>query len=106
MKEKQTITVSEFKAWLAGVEDMQGANWIPSKEQWKKIRNKINILVDTPTTNVMQTNNLQPAYLTNPAYAPSSVNVPPIPPSVLAPMELKDDVGVFDEAGKYVSSYL
>lgn len=42
----QTITVSEFKQWLSGVEDMQQAGWVPNDEQWKKIRSKIAALSD------------------------------------------------------------
>lgn len=39
-----TIDIDTFKAWLSGVEDMQGDDWTPSAEQWKKIRSKINQL--------------------------------------------------------------
>lgn len=39
-----TIDIDTFKAWLSGVEDMQGDDWTPSAEQWKKIRSKINLL--------------------------------------------------------------
>lgn len=40
----ETIDIDTFKAWLSGVEDMQGDDWTPSAEQWKKIRSKINLL--------------------------------------------------------------
>ena len=39
-----TIDIDTFKAWLSGVEDMQGDDWTPCAEQWKKIRSKINLL--------------------------------------------------------------
>lgn len=42
----QPISVSDFKHWLSGVEDMQPADWVPDAEQWKKIRAKINQLSD------------------------------------------------------------
>lgn len=42
-----TIDIDTFKAWLSGVEDMQGDDWTPSAEQWKKIRSKINLLTVT-----------------------------------------------------------
>jgi hypothetical protein len=45
--ELKTITVQEFKAWLSGVEDMQGEDWHPSAEQWAKIRSKIFSIKDT-----------------------------------------------------------
>lgn len=31
----------EFQAWLEGVKDMQGDDWTPSAEQWKRIQDKI-----------------------------------------------------------------
>lgn len=43
----ETIDIDTFKAWLSGVEDMQGDDWTPSAEQWKKIRSKINLLTVT-----------------------------------------------------------
>lgn len=39
--EPNALDIETFKAWLSGVEDMQGADWTPSPEQWKKIRAKI-----------------------------------------------------------------
>ena len=39
-----TIDVDTFKSWLQGVEDMQGADWCPTLEQWRKIRQKIDML--------------------------------------------------------------
>ena len=38
---KQKWTLSQFKSWLEGVEEMQGDEWSPNFEQWKKIRAKI-----------------------------------------------------------------
>lgn len=35
------ISISEFRAWLAGVEDMQSDGWHPNQEQWGRIRAKI-----------------------------------------------------------------
>jgi len=31
----------EFRAWLSGIEDMQPDDWSPSRDQWIKIRAKI-----------------------------------------------------------------
>jgi hypothetical protein len=45
------ITVKEFKDWLGGVLDFQDENWIPNKEQWEKILNKINQLEVNATYN-------------------------------------------------------
>jgi hypothetical protein len=40
------ISLAEFKAWLQGVEDMQPDNWAPSKEQWNRIREKIDLIIE------------------------------------------------------------
>lgn len=40
----ETIDIDTFKSWLQGVEDMQEDDWHPNPVQWKKIRNKINLL--------------------------------------------------------------
>lgn len=47
IREQSPITIQEFRAWLSGVEDMQGDNWHPTAEQWAKIRNKIDLLMET-----------------------------------------------------------
>lgn len=41
---QKRISLSEFRAWLSGVEDMQPNNWSPTKEQWKTIREKIELI--------------------------------------------------------------
>lgn len=41
------ITLSEFKAWLEGIEELQPDDWSPTQEQWKKIRNKIDCIVES-----------------------------------------------------------
>lgn len=41
------ITLSEFRAWLEGVEDMQGPEWTPNLEQWRRIRAKIDSIEET-----------------------------------------------------------
>lgn len=45
-KEQEFITISEFKQWLSGVEDMQPDDWVPDSGQWAKIRAKIECLAD------------------------------------------------------------
>lgn len=45
-----TISLSEFRAWLSGVEDMQGSDdWSPTLDQWLKIRAKIDLIDDRPS---------------------------------------------------------
>jgi hypothetical protein len=41
MAENTKITISEFKAWLEGITDLQGEEWSPNPEQWKKIKSKL-----------------------------------------------------------------
>lgn len=40
----KTLTIKEFKMWLEGVEEMQPDGWVPSETQWKRIREKINMI--------------------------------------------------------------
>jgi hypothetical protein len=109
-KTKPALSVLEFKAWLEGVEDMQGATWIPSKEQWKKIRSKIQLLADAVE---------QPAYQM-PAYHPYqqamssaipvaqtggvNLTLQTAPPG-LAPIELSSDIGKLTDQGDYLSPF-
>ena len=48
-KEKEVkikeITIMEFRAWLQGVEEMQEDDWHPNETQWKKIRGKIDCVI-------------------------------------------------------------
>lgn len=45
-KSKNEISVSEFKSWISGIEDMQEDDWVPNKSQWDKIKAKIELLSD------------------------------------------------------------
>lgn len=68
---EEAIDIETFKAWLQGVEDMQDAGWVPSAEQWKKIRAKINMIV-------VELEPL-PAYGVQPAYGPQApIFAPPM----------------------------
>lgn len=42
-----TITIREFKMWLAGVEEIQPDGWSPDAMQWAKIRERIQMIDDT-----------------------------------------------------------
>lgn len=39
-----------FKAWLSGIEEMQGEDWTPNAEQWKRIKEKLMAIEEAPTT--------------------------------------------------------
>lgn len=43
-KQKQPITLDQFRSWLDGVEEMQPQSWTPDKLQWKRIREKIDLI--------------------------------------------------------------
>jgi hypothetical protein len=59
-KKKNEISVGEFKSWIAGIQDMQESGWAPNKQQWEKIRSKIEQLVDTEVVETVQYQ--QPVY--------------------------------------------
>jgi hypothetical protein len=48
MAEDRQITVSEFLMWIEGIEEMSEDDWSPNPSQWKKIRQKINTMVNVP----------------------------------------------------------
>lgn len=71
-KSKNTGTsLALFKAWLTGIEEMQGEDWSPNLEQWKRIKSKLMDIEDTPSV---------------PAYAePPRLQQPWIPPQQFTP---------------------
>lgn len=84
VKKKAKQTLSEFKAWLEGVEELQPDNWAPNHDQWQLIRGRINGIVE-PVPEVVKApapqqpvNPMAPRpQPVNPAYA-----APPVPSSV------------------------
>lgn len=45
-KKNSKISLSEFRAWLSGVEEMQDENWAPSQTQWETIRRKMDSIIE------------------------------------------------------------
>ena len=43
------LTIKEFRMWLEGVEEMQEEGWTPNTVQWRRIRDKLNEIDDTPS---------------------------------------------------------
>lgn len=43
---KKEYTLTEFKAWLEGIEEMQPTNWAPDQNQWATIREKLMNIVE------------------------------------------------------------
>lgn len=59
--EKQSLT--EFRAWLSGVEEMQDPGWIPNESQWELIRQRIDLIEEpqpVQTNHVHYNHNGQP----------------------------------------------
>lgn len=46
MSTSKKISVSEFRFWLQGVEEMQEEGWTPNSQQWAKIREKIDQIAE------------------------------------------------------------
>lgn len=90
---KKQYTLSEFKAWLEGIEELQPADWAPDATQWKTIRNKL--------LNIVEPEPVEYAEPQEPAYVPS--HIPPQQPfqppqpggfgqSALASPEIPDSI--------------
>lgn len=117
------IDINTFKAWLQGVEDMFEEDWVPNANQWKKIRQKIELLTEQapqiqvqqpfpqpfpqpapqfPTFNTPITLPVQP-FSPGPATdTPPRPFRPAAPPSML---ETKPSESLIDNNGKYQSSF-
>jgi hypothetical protein len=78
MADDKKITVKEFTMWLQGVEEMQDEGWIPTATQWKRIRDKIDLIDDKPAaaSRVVAPpppEDGRPANFGTPVYAPSGM---------------------------------
>ena len=40
-KEEKVVTIRDFKVLIEGMDMVLGDNWVPTDEQWKRIRTKI-----------------------------------------------------------------
>lgn len=94
---KKERTLSEFRAWLEGVEELQGSDWHPDAEQWKLIRAAIDGIVvedsepfstpmhqqqppHTPPPRPMQRE--EPRYIPPPPQSSALEQVSPVPQNV------------------------
>lgn len=93
-----TISLEQFRAWLAGVEDMQEDGWTPSASQWNKIRSKIDDIALPMQVNSIPASGQRtrtPLMEPGPSFIPSptqsvfdglpSANTPLPPPMVFEP---------------------
>lgn len=62
-KSNNNLTLTEFKAWIKGIQEFQSDDWVPSRQQWKAIVEKIMALEEGYADHVRQpeTRNSPPA---------------------------------------------
>ena len=46
-KEDEIVTIRDFKAMIVGMDMIMGDDWTPDEKQWKRIRAKIDALLET-----------------------------------------------------------
>ena len=99
MATKKQVTLSQFNAWLEGIEELQETNWSPDAKQWKTIRNRIKCIVEAqPQPQVFESprhrnnqSNLQQSTLPPPApEIPSSIPNIPVSPTRTGGQVVKD----------------
>ena len=89
---KKTVTLTEFNAWLEGVEELQEKDWVPTASQWKLIRTKIKSIVaeepvvqqvvqQAPTFNQPHQQTVHPPVQAQPSSLPAGIPPMPLPPS-------------------------
>ena len=47
MKEEKIVTIRDFKVMMEGMDMVLGDDWTPTDAQWKRIREKIDAMIDT-----------------------------------------------------------
>lgn len=102
-KATKKMTLQEFKAWLEGIEEVQPANWHPTIEQWKLIRDRIEhiVVVEAPATQVQYVQQPQQQHYQQPEpvrRSPSSLDAafagnPVIQPEPFIPKQPVDVLG-------------
>lgn len=80
----QNITLDQFRSWLQGVEDMQTDDWAPNADQWKVIREKIDLIVQKDE---LVNSTAQAPMYGNVYQPPVPSYMPPLPPVVRQPLE-------------------
>lgn len=98
------ITLAEFKAWLQGVEDMQPDNWAPSKEQWTRIREKIDLIFESeapvaPSAGRVGVPARSPVVPMPSRLEPTREFVPFVPEAVVAPTQMPNSMNLNTSIG-------
>lgn len=98
-EDNSTMSLVEFKAWLKGVEEMQGADWSPTRDQWILIRNRLQSVMDNQPThqathNPVQSNQSAPQIVSTsfPDLVPAEQFFQPYQPHGLLTAESPTDV--------------
>lgn len=89
-KKTKKCTLSEFRAWLSGVEEMQPTDWIPNKDQWLLIRSKIDSIMEEEIQHIVQ-QQIPQGSINRQVQQESNIqaysNIPPLPPVSNVPIE-------------------
>ena len=46
-KENKVVTIRDFKVLIEGMDMVLGDDWVPTEDQWKRIRTKIDAMIET-----------------------------------------------------------
>lgn len=99
------ISLSEFKAWLEGVEEMQADDWAPSRVQWERIRAKFMQIRNDPVSSIKYPANVRAPAAFGPAYVPEVPSRPqPLPQGMLTGLEGRAKTPDIDSSNGYQSS--
>jgi hypothetical protein len=120
VKKGKKRTLSEFKNWLEGIEEMQDTDWYPTKEQWNKIKlnlmaiieEVIEVEVDTISTNTLRAPYSYPSGSPNNQNIDSTLEFQPVVKSQaknlsvsdVQPDKFKQDIDTSN--GNYESDFL
>ena len=59
-EEKKVLTIRDFKVMIEGMDMVLGDDWYPTEAQWKPIRAKIDLMIDTSERPVTNTRTMYP----------------------------------------------
>lgn len=54
-EEREIVTIQDFKSMLIGMDLILGESWTPNEQQWKRIRSKLDALLETADRPVLNT---------------------------------------------------
>ena len=55
MKEDKLVTIRDFKVMMEGMDMVLGDDWTPTDAQWKRIRGKIDAMIETSERPIVNT---------------------------------------------------